>query len=229
MHVEGQTEETFVENVLGDHLLRHGYSAVSARLLGNPRLRSRRGGIRSWTSARSDILRHLRQDRGVITATMVDYYGLPQDWPGRADASAIRAATGRAQHVEAALLDDIRSQFGDSFDSRRFVPFVTIHEFEALLLSDPDRFAREIGKPELAAALTQIRAQFDTPEDINDSAQTAPSKRLIHLFPGYEKPLLGTLAAIGIGLAKIRYECPHFNDWLIRLEALPAQFFATGV
>jgi hypothetical protein len=47
VHVEGQTEETFVNDVLCEHLTRSGYSSVSARLVGNPRLRSRRGGIRS--------------------------------------------------------------------------------------------------------------------------------------------------------------------------------------
>jgi len=46
IHVEGQTEEAFVNEVLGDHLLSVGYEYVAARIIGNARLRRRRGGIR---------------------------------------------------------------------------------------------------------------------------------------------------------------------------------------
>lgn len=46
IHVEGETEETFVNEVLRPHLLHSGYARVSARLLGNARQRDRRGGIR---------------------------------------------------------------------------------------------------------------------------------------------------------------------------------------
>ena len=99
-----------------------------------------------------------------------------------------------------------------------------MHEFEALLFSDPNRFAQGIGRGDLTAKLQAIRQTFASPEDINDSAETAPSKRIESLFPGYEKPLLGVVAALEIGLPTIRQQCPHFNEWLERLEALPAVF-----
>lgn len=56
IHVEGETEETFVNEVLGPHLYGCGYTQVSARLLGNARQRHRRGGIRAWHAVREDIL-----------------------------------------------------------------------------------------------------------------------------------------------------------------------------
>ena len=59
--------------------------------------------------------------------------------------------------------------------------------------------------------------------EINDSPLTAPSKRVESLVAGYEKPLLGALAVLGIGLNAIRRECPHFNEWLSLLERLPQQ------
>jgi hypothetical protein len=87
IHVEGETEETFVNEILGPHLYRRGYVKVSARLVGNARQRDRRGGIRAWNAVRIDILNHLRQDIGCLETTMVDYYALPQTggraWPGR--------------------------------------------------------------------------------------------------------------------------------------------------
>ena len=37
VHVEGQTEETFVNEVLREYLVNRGYHSVGARLLGNAR------------------------------------------------------------------------------------------------------------------------------------------------------------------------------------------------
>jgi Domain of unknown function (DUF4276) len=226
VHVEGQTEETFVNVALREHLISVGYLDVRVRLAGNPR--KQRGGIRPWQGIKRDVLRHLKEDRAAVNATMVDYYGLPKDWPGRDTAPRMKSSSGKAEHVELALLDDMAEAIGAGFDRKRFVPLVLMHEFEALLFSDPDRFAQEIGKHNLSTTFRAIREEFETPEDINDSTETAPSKRIERLFPGYEKPLFGVLAALGIGLTTIRQECPHFNSWVERLEALPGQLASTG-
>jgi hypothetical protein len=182
------------------------------------------GGIRAWQAVRKDILRHLREDAGAIATTMVDYYALPHDWPGRERAPEENSTSGKAEYVEAALLGDMAEEMGPRFDRRRFVPPVVMHEFEALLFSDPDQFAQAIGRGDLAADLHRIRRAFLSPEEINDSPINAPSKRIERLIPGYEKVLSGVNAAMTIGLTTIRRECPHFNDWLERLEALPEVF-----
>jgi hypothetical protein len=121
--------------------------------------------------------------------------------------------------VEEALLEDFMKYFG-SPSPARFVPFVVMHEFEGLLFSDCAAFSRAIGRPDLEARFREIRQQFATPEEINDSPDTAPSKRIEELVRGYEKPLLGALAVLEIGLTRIRSECPHFNGWLEQLESL---------
>ena len=156
---------------------------------------------------------------------MVDYYGLPRSgpraWPGRETAAGV-ASSDKGKTVEAALLSDVREQMGAGFNPHRFLPYVTMHEFEALLFSDCQGFGRGIGRPEIAADLQKIRDDFPNPEAIDDSPDTAPSKRVEALVTGYQKPLLGVLAAIEIGLDPIRAECPHFGGWLDRLERLPA-------
>ena len=111
---------------------------------------------------------------------------------------------------------------GTDFDITRFLPFVVVHEFEGLLFSDCAAFARGICRPELEPSFSQIREAFATPEEIDDSPITAPSKRVEELVPGYDKPLLGALAILEIGLHPIRAECPHFNHWLNQLESLVA-------
>jgi Domain of unknown function (DUF4276) len=223
IHVEGQTEESFVNEVLRDHLVAQGYDSVSARIVGNARLRERRGGIRPWPSVRRDIVNHLKEDPACIATTMVDYYALPRTgdgaWPGRAMASRLKTAE-KANQVQKALLDDLVQQFGRDFKPVRFIPFVVMHEFEGLLFSDCARFSSSIGRPELEPKLRAIRDEFGSPEEINDSPDTAPSKRVERLVPGYDKPLLGTLAALEIGLTRIREECPHFNQWIDQLESL---------
>lgn len=224
IHVEGETEEAFVNEVLADHLYACGYELVSARLVGNARLREKRGGIRAWSTVKKDILNHLKEDSGCLATTMVDYYGLPQTgekaWPGRAEAGQLPYAE-KAACIEKALFADMAEALGGEFEARRFVPFVVMHEFEGLLFSDCEAFADGIGRPQLVQPFRDIRQQFATPEEINDSPITAPSKRVEGLVEGYEKPLLGTLAALNIGLDTIRVECPHFRDWLARLESWP--------
>lgn len=223
IHVEGETEETFVNEVLRDHLHTKGFTQVSARIVGNARLRHRRGGIRGWDSVRRDIVRHLRADVTAFSTTMVDYYALPKSgagaWPGRAEASMAEAKQ-KAITVEQALATDIAIEMGADFFPNRFIPFVMIHEFEGLLFSDCAAFGRAVGKPELQPELQKVRDAFESPEDINDSPTTAPSKRVRQLIPNYEKPLMGTLAIIEIGLEQVRAQCPHFNEWLQRLEDL---------
>ena len=224
IHVEGQTEESFVNEVLAPYLYQCGYSKVGARLLGNARQRDRRGGIRSWKTVRGDILNHLKEDPDSLVSTMVDYYGLPASgdkaWPGRQVAGALPFAQ-KAHTVTSALHSDICDELGSGFYRDRFIPYVMMHEFEGLLFSDCAGFARGIGLSGLASKFQAIRDEFGSPEEINDSVDTAPSKRVTGLVPAYEKPLLGTLAVFEIGLDAIRRECPEFRQWLEQLEKWP--------
>ena len=223
VHVEGQTEETFVEELLRPHLLAHGFTSVSAKLMGNARLRENRGGVKPWPAVRDDIARHLMSDKGCHSTTMVDYYALPQTgqkaWPGRAIANEC-AHDDKARTVQDATLEDLAQHLGVAKQELRFIPYVVMHEFEALLFSDCASFAEGIGRKELGGEFQKIRDQFATPEEINDSPQTAPSKRVEKLVPGYQKPFLGNLAALEIGLARMRAECPRFGLWVRRLESI---------
>ena len=94
-----------------------------------------------------------------------------------------------------------------------------MHEFEALLFSDCAAFSRGIGRTDLENDFQQIRNNFPSPEDINDSYETCPSRRIKNLVPGYEKPLFGILAILEIGLDPIRAQCSHFDDWMKSLKA----------
>lgn len=225
VHVEGPTEETFVNQLLRPHLIAKGFHSVSAKLLGNSRARINRGGIKPWPGVRSDILRHLKSDAAIYSTLMVDYYALPalgeKAWPGR-DAPVNLPAGQKGKHVEESIGKAIAAGLGVPPEQSRFIPYIMMYEFEALLFSDCAAFARGIGMPELEPKLKSIRTAFATPEEINDSPITAPSKRVTGLIPGYQKPLFGNSALAEIGLDAVRSECKNFDNWLCRLELIVA-------
>jgi Domain of unknown function (DUF4276) len=214
--VEGETEETFVNEVLSPHLCNYGFQNVAARLVGNSRARHRRGGIGSWPETKKDLVRHLKQDQKLFVGLMVDYYALPANWPKRTESSAY-GHDEKARSIQRAIHAEVSAEMGSGFVEDRFVPLIMMHEFEAILFSDTVKFARLVDLP-IAAQLKNIVDQFGDPEKINDSPQTAPSKRILSLVPNYQKPLYGNLIAMEIGLVEIRNKCSHFNSWVTELE-----------
>lgn len=210
--VEGQTEEAFVKNLLAVHLRGWGVAAIpvivaTKRLLTGDK---QRGGYVPYVRLRAELLRLLNDSSAVCVTTMLDYYGLAPEFPGRANPVG-RTSVERVASVEQAWADDI--------SHLRFLPYLSLHEFEAMLFTEPGVIASSFGQSGLQSQLQGIRASFPTPEDINDHEETAPSRRLGNLFPGYNKPFYGELIAERIGIERIRGECTHFAAWLSRLEA----------
>ncbi len=222
LHVvaEGQTEETFVNLVLAPHLA--GFEVVAdAHCVTTGRHRGRpfRGGLISYAKAKRDISLWLKQDRrsDARFTTFFDLYGLPRDFPGYEEAGRLQDPYERVAALERAIAAD-----GDIAD-RRFVPYIQLHEFEALLLVNPRELASEFIEHEQGIEnLVSLCERYDSPERINDGVDTAPSKRIIQEIPAYEgrKRSSGPLVAERIGLDALRESCPHFGGWLDRLEAL---------
>lgn len=211
--VEGQSEEAFIKNVLSPAL-----SQAGAHL--TPILLKHTGGDPRWARARGDITKLLKQDHAAFVTTMFDLYRIGNDWPGRPP-SPITNGIAAAQAIEVACVQLLTTELDDSLRvARRFLPHIQPFEFEALLFSSPDSLSGSLPGHGLAPRLQAIRGQFPTPEDINDSPQTAPSKRIEQLFPGYKKVLYASEAAKAVGLTTMREECKHFAAWLARLEAL---------
>lgn len=219
--VEGETELAFVRTMLAPHLHTKGIT-LWARLPGHIR---RQGGAQSWSVIRNDIIRTLKERTGRYCTTMFDFYALPQDWPGRPEASGL-SWDKRGAHMEGALLEDLLRHMGSDFRRERFIPYVQVHEFEALLFSDVHRLGsvlkeiRGSGHPGIVEQLKSILKDAGTPEAIDDSPDSAPSKRILSLISAYKKPLHGILAAQRIQLPVMRAACPNFHQWVSRLEAL---------
>jgi hypothetical protein len=213
-YVEGPTEEKFIRTIVAPNLLARNVFVTAT----TPGRRRRQGGVQSWARTRKELLRYLKEDEGRFVTTMFDYYGMPTDWPGR-DAAGSQTHFQKAATVEDAVLNDIVAAMGDAFNQQRFIPYVQMHEFEALLFSDPNTLGEVIPEQGIQRALADIASSFSTPEEINDDPATAPSKRIVALCRQYQKVLHGSIAAERIGLPLIRLECPHFNEWLTSLES----------
>ena len=211
--VEGPTEKEFVNRVLANHLRGSGVEPTPV-LIG--RGRGVGGGNVDVERLTTDMSR-LYWTFDAVTS-LVDYYGFRD--------KGARTVDELEQH----LIEQIQQRISHDWDARKIIPYVQRHEFEGLLFSDVNAFANAIDLPEDSVEeLRRIRADFQTPEDINDSSTTAPSKRIEGTIPGYKKVVDGPLLAMEVGLAAIRAECYRFDRWVTRLESLPTGGGATTV
>lgn len=210
--VEGQTEEAFVRELLVPHYARSGRFLTPIIVSTSP---GYKGGVVSYAKVKPQILRLCKQDPNAVVTTMFDLYALPTDFPGKAAPACADNATG---HQKAAFLE---AQLTQDISQHNFLANLMVYEYEALLYSQPSMFAQWTDDAQVVTALIVAVANAGSPEGVNDSPQTAPSKRILAAMPGYQKTFHGPLIACDIGLEAMRQACPHFNAWLLAIEALP--------
>jgi hypothetical protein len=206
--VEGQTEETFVRELLTPHYARQGIYVTPIIVGTSPR---HRGGVVRYAKIKPQLVCLCRQDRAAYVSTMFDLYALPPDFPGKGAEGYPVDGSGRQKAIF------LESHVGKDVGEPNFIPNFMVHEFEALLFVQPERFDEWTDDKTVVsklAAITKLRA----PEDINDGQQTAPSKRILEAMPTYQKTLHGPLIACEVGIDALRAACPHFSAWLSRIE-----------
>jgi hypothetical protein len=216
--VEGQTEETFVKRVLVPHLAERGVFATPRLLATRTDAVNRRykGGLLSFAQFRRDLSIWMKQDRNrdAVFSSMIDLYALPDDFPGKQDVSPDQDPQVRVAALEQSLV----AAMGDD----RFLPYIQLHEFETLLLAEPTALVHEF--PDAKKAIEPLASfmQSREPEDVDDTPDGAPSRRIAHHLPAYldRKASAGPATAERIGLATLRARCRHFGTWLERLERL---------
>jgi len=211
--VEGQTEERFVKEVIAPHLWPLGVH-IDPKILVTKQVKRGpdfKGGIHSFGQVQRDLPRLFGDTAATLVTTMFDLYGLPADFPGMAGVGQ-RNGRQKAEYLEQALQQH--------FNNARFSAFLMVHEFEAVVYADPALAARTLQAQEHGVALQAERNGFATAEDVNEGIGTHPSRRIKQRFPHYQKALFGPAIAQAIGLARIRQECPHFSQWLERVETL---------
>lgn len=207
---EGPTEQEFCMEVLGAELAKREVYVEA------PLIKHSHGGIVPWATIKRQILKHL-QEGEVYVSMLVDYYGIKEQFgfPGWEESLRIVDKTERLHFLLEKMEEDIPETL-----RYRFIPYIQMHEFEGLLFSDVHAFLNSFEEDEIKIEDLQAAAEtFESPEMINNSPETAPSKRLIDAIPDYDKIVFGNCVAMDIGLEKIREKCPLFNEWVEKLEA----------
>ena len=201
---EGQTEELFVNRILEQYLQTKNIFVKPVLL----------GGVSHYAGIKRDLERLGKNEQYDILTTMLDYYKLPQDVPGvrtckEGEPSRI------AEHIEKFIYEDLK----EKIKIEKFMPYIQMHEFEALLFSNVDCFDKCKGiKNKMISELRGEVSKFSTPEHVNNSEQTAPSKRIKRIFGAYQKTTDGMNVANAVGIETMIKRCPHFADWIRKLE-----------
>ncbi len=218
---EGQTEERFVKDVLKPYFAIHGI-VVKCRLLVTSKKKGTRGGMFSYTQAKNDLTRWMKEmeHRGSeahFFTTMFDFYALPDGFP-----NMVQAATIADPYLRIAAIEDA---FKQDMGSDRFVPYIQLHEFEALMFCDIAKLADEYPKcSKEIESLKDVLAKYNgNPELIDQSPETAPSKRIIAAIEGerkykYNKPRSGAVVTAAIGMDALMSHCTHFREWIERIH-----------
>ena len=186
--VEGPTEESFINNVLARVLWPRNVFLM-ARVLGVP---GHKGGRPNYARLKKDVLLLLTQDPTAYCSMMLDLFGLGEGFPGTPFRPGLTGLE-KAQQIEEAVKTEICALIPDLRPDTRFLPYLQVHEFEALLFSSPEELAVCIQQDRLAARFRQIRDAFPTPEDINDDPATAPSNEFCNCTRNIERSWKGPL------------------------------------
>ena len=220
--VEGQTEAAFATSVLTPHLAKFGVFLFPPRFTGlHKRRRGRipQGGLlNTFGHALSDVRTWLKEDQSPDArfSMMVDLYSLPNDFPGYA------AGMAKPNGVEQA--NDLQESLNKAIQDARFIPYLQVHEYEALVLTDPRRITSiyDVTDAQIEALCHEC-SDSATPEEINHGQHSHPKYRIQRTVHDYDENVAGPLLAEDIGLPTLRDRCPHFGEWLTRLERLDTE------
>jgi hypothetical protein len=214
MVVEGQSEEIFVKQTLTPYLKERGVFVQPPIVLWTKRISSGggfRGGVSNWNQIRKNLM-PLTYDTDAWVTTLLDFYGLPEDFPGYQEAHE----PGDPRMHVVALQDRLAAEIGHP----RLIPFFALHEFESWIFCSPDVVADHFGNTGLATKVRKAVEHAGEPELINHGKETHPKARLQGMGTGYKETSDGPTLIQKIGIPAIINACPHFASWLSRLEAI---------
>ena len=205
--VEGQTEADFVSSVLAPYFLSYGIYDVNPIKIHTSK--TGKGGFVNYIHLKNTVTPLLKsQGEDVDVTTFVDYFRMPNNTPQYDKCMLADNAKDRVAELERCISED--------FNDRRFLPYIQMHEFEALLFSD-NKGLKEYFSEEEATLTGEIVDAYENPEDINTHPQNAPSKRILSIKKSYNKPLEGNLIALEIGISTILNRCTRFATWVNRI------------
>jgi hypothetical protein len=156
--VEGQTEETFVRDVLAPYFHRQQVFLTPILAQTSP---GHKGGIVRYAKIRRQLERLCKGDVDCTVTTLMDFYKFPKDAPGVEDA-AYATLTNCYDKVQR-----LQENLGEDLGRRNFLPFLMLHEFEAILFCKPDILPDWIEGAAIADVV-RVAGACASPEEINE-------------------------------------------------------------
>ena len=206
--VEGETEESFVNNILCPYFCSKGiYNSIQCF-----KTKHSHGGMSKYSYIKKDIL-NIIYEKDVVVSMMIDFYRLPSDFPGFNDLKVTQTHQEQANLLETRIKKDLEDSQNQLFDN--FIPYIQLHEFEALVFASISGIDSLFERSEMDYnGLMNVIQQYPNPEDINNHPDTAPSVRLKKLISGYNKVLHGIDIINTVGMAELLEKCPRFKTWI---------------
>ena len=206
--VEGDTEKEFVDKILFPFLSQNGIHVISCY-----KITKTGGGLTNYEHLRKDLLKAVYEDNVLVT-TLVDFYALPSNFPKYEEAKEIIDKNDRLTFLENAIIEDIQGKHY----LPHFLPYIQLHEFEALTFTSINGFQNYFSEEEADFdGLKKVINTFENPEDINESKESAPSKRLKNLVPSYNKIVDGNGIISANGIDLVLQKCVRFHSWIERI------------
>lgn len=208
IYCEGQTEESFVNSILYPYFANMDiYVTPIIHKTKRTPSKSYRGGVKDYKPIKDELIK-LCKYPNVLVTTMFDYYGMPSDTPA-IDYKDNSNLYNQIEYIENEITKDIGCD--------NLIFNLLVHEFEGLLFSDTQAFDA-IANERAVEKLQAMRNDAETPEHINNSVNTAPSKRIESVINDYTKVRQGMIVAKKIGIDKMISECKHFAAWIDKIK-----------
>jgi hypothetical protein len=169
-----------------------------------------KGGGMVWKHYQDDLRRLLGATNYRCVSILVDFYAYPRNGPG------VECCSRPHQPRKCA---ELRSQaMADAIGNPRFVPHVVLHEFETWVIAAAVGAGSVLGDVAIAKALqAEAHSVGGDVELLNDSRQTAPSKRVLRCWPDYDKVTDGIEVIREAGLGTVMGRCPGLEVWVRQL------------
>lgn len=213
---EGQSETNFVSRVLVPYFAGRCILIPNTVVtkVDNRQGKTYKGGVANYAQIRNTLLKTLacsKKSKDSYVTTMFDFYRLPVDVPGVADAGKVNDPYEKVKLIESEILK------AEGYDGNFFFPYIELHEFEAMLFSDITKLEEAYFEEDLTA-LKECAKMQSNPELINDGAETAPSKRILNCIACFDKANVGVDVLERIGIENIAGKCHHFAEWIKCIE-----------
>jgi len=219
---EGQSEEKFIKTVLDPYLFSLNNNIFTDAWCLTTKFDKKigkkfKGGLPDYQKIHTEIsntFKQLKTPEHRFT-TFFDLYALPDSFPKYQEVKNETDTYRKVEVLETAMSSDLNDQ--------RFIPYIQMHEFEMLILCEPSKLNLAYLEHENLIKKLEKEISRYNPEEINEGVATAPSKRIMKYIKEYDKIFATENVLPNIELDLIKSRCPHFNDWIKKLEELANQ------